>query len=192
MVAGGRHPAAGSALSCPLPLSPPLPPPQFKLWRLDLSDVGSPWHAFAGWDCADPAHKFDARMGGVVRPWPAPAGGGTLRLNMTAGRLYSHEPDMKDAAACAAPGGSGGGARRLQRQLGQRWDAAALGDRQATSAATTTAAAPAARKASTGAATAAAPAVLESEAHKKHLERVLSELLTSNSILLHHLIHRFM
>lgn len=25
--------------------------PQFKLWRLDFSDVGSHWHAFAGWEC---------------------------------------------------------------------------------------------------------------------------------------------
>lgn len=25
---------------------------RFPLWRLDLSDIGSHWHAFAGWDCA--------------------------------------------------------------------------------------------------------------------------------------------
>jgi hypothetical protein len=25
---------------------------KYPLWVLDLSDIGSHWHAFAGWDCA--------------------------------------------------------------------------------------------------------------------------------------------
>ena len=36
-------------------LAPPVGCPytsQYKLWHLDFSDVGSHWHAFAGWECA--------------------------------------------------------------------------------------------------------------------------------------------
>ncbi len=34
---------------------------RYPLWRLDLSDIGSHWHAFAGWDCAggDPRAGLD-------------------------------------------------------------------------------------------------------------------------------------
>lgn len=84
----------------------------FPLWRLDLSDVGSHWHAFAGWDCAEPARQFDLRLRGAVQPWPAPSGGGKQPMNMTSGRVYSDEPDMKDCAGGAA-------LRRMQATLMQ-------------------------------------------------------------------------
>lgn len=80
---------------------------RFPLWRLDLSDIGSHWHAFAGWDCAEPARQFDLRLRGAAQPWPAPSGGGLQPMNMTSGRVYSDEPDMKDC-----PGG--GALRRMQ------------------------------------------------------------------------------
>ncbi|PRW34035.1 kinetoplast DNA-associated [Chlorella sorokiniana] len=58
---------------------------KYKLWRLDFSDVGSPWHAFAGWECAEPAKQFDQRLSRAVKPWPAPNGSGMQQLGMTAG-----------------------------------------------------------------------------------------------------------
>ncbi|PSC76778.1 hypothetical protein C2E20_0844 [Micractinium conductrix] len=90
---------------------------QYSLWRLDLSDVGSHWHAFAGWDCAGPAHAFDLRMRSAARPWPLPTGGGLLHINMTTGRTYSAEPDLKDC-----PGGSA-----LRRMQGAAQPSAAAG-----------------------------------------------------------------
>ncbi|KAL4425403.1 hypothetical protein ABPG75_009419 [Micractinium tetrahymenae] len=74
----------------------------YPLWRLDLSDIGSHWHAFAGWDCAEPARQFDLRLRGAAQPWPAPSGGGMQAMNMTSGRVYSDEPDMKDCPGGAA------------------------------------------------------------------------------------------
>lgn len=82
---------------------------KYPVWELDFSDIGSHWHAFRGWDCQAPTHQFDLRMSKVVKPWPSPeaaakaAGSGsaaafspTYALNMTAGRRFSDEPDMKD------------------------------------------------------------------------------------------------
>ncbi|KAI3434871.1 hypothetical protein D9Q98_002925 [Chlorella vulgaris] len=90
-----------------LPLLAPLA--KYRLWTLDLtSDIGSHWHAFAGWDCKGPAHQFDLRMSKAAVAWPSPraaavmaAGGGPGDsvmhiMRMTGGRTYSDEPDMKD------------------------------------------------------------------------------------------------
>lgn len=83
---------------------------KFPLWRIDLSDIGSHWHAFQGWDCAEPAHQYDLRMRGAALPWPASSGGGMQPLNMTSGRIYSDEPDMKECGS----GGKVAALRRLQ------------------------------------------------------------------------------
>lgn len=127
-----RHPRVGrlaSALSLHLLLPPPAP--QFKLWRLDFSGVGSHWHAFAGWDCAAPAQQFDRRMAGLTKPWPAPSGGGAQPLAWTSGRTFSAEPDLKQdcpagGGGLGTAGGAAAAARRLTRQLAQRWSAEEL------------------------------------------------------------------
>ena len=64
-------------------------------------------------------------MAGLHKAWPAPSGDAMQPLPWTTGRTYSAEPDMKQG--CPAGGGLGtaGGAaataRRLARQLAQRW-----------------------------------------------------------------------
>lgn len=110
-----------SAQRYPLYSAVPPPPPilttlQYKLWRLDLTDIGSHWHAFQGWDCAAPALAFDARMAGAALPWPAPGGapGALQRLNMTAGRTYSDEPDMgSEGKECEGGKRKGGAAAAM-------------------------------------------------------------------------------
>ena len=56
---------------------------------------------------AEPARKFDLRMSRVAKPWPAPTGGGLVQLNMTAGRVYSAEPDMQEVCGVNSSGSSG-------------------------------------------------------------------------------------
>lgn len=62
---------------------------------------------------ADPARKFDQRLSGLVKAWPAPTGGGTRPLWFTTSRTFSAEPDLRDCP----PGTNAASVASSRRQL---------------------------------------------------------------------------